>query len=47
MPNFLGIVLERKDLNRRITKSSNFGLEKDYINEYQNVMNIFFQISKI
>ncbi|UPA13879.1 ParA family protein [Borrelia turicatae] len=45
MPNFLGIVSEREDLNRRIAESSNFDLGKDYICEYQNAMNVF--LSKV
>ncbi|ACH94122.1 ParA family protein [Borrelia duttonii] len=45
MNNFLGIVSEREDLNRRIAESNSFDLKKDYIFEYQNAINIF--LSKV
>ncbi|WP_434757547.1 ParA family protein (plasmid) [Borrelia puertoricensis] len=39
--NFLGIISEREDLNKRIAKNMIFDLTKDYIYEYSNVLDKF------
>lgn len=40
---FLGIISEREDLNRRIAENNNFDLNKDYIKEYKNILEIFLK----
>ncbi len=42
--NFLGIISEREDLNRRIAENDVFDFEKDYIQEYKNSLINFFEI---
>ncbi|WP_029346978.1 ParA family protein [Borreliella garinii] len=44
---FLGIISEREDLNRRIAENNNFDLNKDYIKEYKNILEIFFKKYKV
>ncbi|AHH05879.1 ParA family protein (plasmid) [Borrelia miyamotoi] len=39
---FLGIISEREDLNRRIAENNTFDLSKDYIKEYESILEIFF-----
>ncbi|AHH07229.1 Atpase, para family protein (plasmid) [Borrelia crocidurae DOU] len=41
--NFLGVVSEREDLNRRIAQNDMFDLDKDYIKEYQTAICEFFR----
>ncbi|AHH07563.1 Atpase, para family protein (plasmid) [Borrelia crocidurae DOU] len=40
---FLGIISEREDLNRRIAENNTFDLNKDYIKEYENILEVFFK----
>ncbi|MCR8910006.1 ParA family protein [Borreliella burgdorferi] len=42
--NVLGVINEREDLNRKIAKSENFDLSKDYIEEYKNILKNFLEI---
>ena len=42
--NFLGIIPEREDLNKRIAQNNIFDLNKDYIKEYQIALEKFFQL---
>ncbi|WP_024653056.1 ParA family protein [Borrelia persica] len=44
--NFLGMISEREDLNRRIAQNNIFDLSKDYIREYQTALEKFFQLSE-
>ncbi|WP_024653085.1 ParA family protein [Borrelia persica] len=45
--NFLGTISEREDLNRKIADNCEFDLSKDYIIEYENILNTFlYQISE-
>ncbi|AHH11354.1 ParA family protein (plasmid) [Borrelia coriaceae] len=37
--NFLGLVSEREDLNKKIAKNDSFNLNKDYILEYKIILN--------
>ncbi|ACH93798.1 ParA family protein [Borrelia duttonii] len=39
--NFLGLVSEREDLNKKIAKNDIFNLSKDYILEYEGILNEF------
>lgn len=45
--DFLGIISEREDLNKNIASNSRFSLEKDYMYEYKNAINKFFDYLKI
>ncbi|UPA18599.1 ParA family protein [Borrelia puertoricensis] len=40
--NFLGMISEREDLNRRIANNAFFDCKKDYIEEYKNSLINFF-----
>ncbi|AEL19448.1 ParA family protein [Borreliella bissettiae] len=44
--NFLGVIHEREDLNKRIAENDTFDLNKDYIKEYEITLEKFFQLSK-
>ncbi|AHH06941.1 Atpase, para family protein (plasmid) [Borrelia crocidurae DOU] len=44
--NFLGVIPEREDLNKRIAQNNIFDLNKDYIKEYQIALERFFQLSE-
>ncbi len=44
--NFLGVIHEREDLNKRIAENDTFDLNKDYIKEYEVTLEKFFQLSK-
>ncbi|MGF7102073.1 ParA family protein [Borreliella kurtenbachii] len=44
--NFLGLIHEREDLNKRIAENDTFDLNKDYIKEYEITLEKFFQLSK-
>ncbi|WP_330730670.1 ParA family protein [Borrelia turicatae] len=44
--DFLGIVSEREDLNKRIAQNDAFDLNKDYIKEYQTAIYEFFRITE-
>ncbi|MBB6213718.1 hypothetical protein HNP67_001213 [Borreliella californiensis] len=37
----MGIISELEDLNRRIAKNDRFDLDRDYIKEYDSVLNNF------
>ncbi|WP_418885643.1 ParA family protein [Borreliella tanukii] len=39
--NFLGLVSEREDLNKKIAKDDLFNLDKDYMLEYKNILSKF------
>nr|WP_210373016.1 ParA family protein [Borreliella garinii] len=39
--NFLGLVSEREDLNKKIAKDDLFNLDKDYMLEYKNILSRF------
>ncbi|WP_330730467.1 ParA family protein [Borrelia turicatae] len=41
--NFLGLVSEREDLNKKIAKNDIFNLGKDYILEYESILNNFLK----
>ncbi|QTL83986.1 ParA family protein [Borrelia miyamotoi] len=41
--NFLGIISEREDLNKRIARNMSFDLTKDYIYEYVNALEKFLE----
>ncbi|AMR76088.1 ParA family protein (plasmid) [Borrelia hermsii] len=41
--NFLGIVSEREDLNKKIAENNIFDLKKDYIKEYQGVLELLLE----
>lgn len=43
--NFLGLIHEREDLNKRIANDT-FDLNKDYIKEYEIMLEKFFQLSE-
>ncbi|ACH94231.1 ParA family protein [Borrelia duttonii] len=45
--DFLGIISEREDLNRRIAENDIFDFNKDYINEYQGVLAYFLNKMKV
>ncbi|ETZ17296.1 ATPase, para family protein [Borrelia duttonii CR2A] len=45
--DFLGIISEREDLNRRIAENDIFDFNKDYINEYQGVLTYFLNKMKV
>ncbi|WP_421114434.1 ParA family protein (plasmid) [Borreliella americana] len=45
--NFLGVINEREDLNKRIGCNEEFDFSKDYIIEYCNVLNFFFKKTNI
>ncbi|UPA18454.1 ParA family protein [Borrelia puertoricensis] len=40
---FLGIISEREDLNRRIAENNIFDLSKDYIKEYESILESFLK----
>lgn len=40
--NFLGMISEREDLNRRIASNSSFDFQMDYIKEYKNSLMNFY-----
>ncbi|MBB6208557.1 ParA family protein [Borreliella lanei] len=40
--NFLGMISEREDLNRRIASNSSFDFQMDYIKEYKNSLINFY-----
>ncbi|ANF34510.1 chromosome partitioning protein ParA (plasmid) [Borrelia turicatae] len=40
---FLGIISEREDLNRRIAENNIFDLSKDYIKEYESILENFLK----
>ncbi|UPA11503.1 ParA family protein (plasmid) [Borrelia parkeri] len=40
---FLGIISEREDLNRRIAENNIFDLSKDYIKEYESILEKFLK----
>ncbi|AHH06995.1 Atpase, para family protein (plasmid) [Borrelia crocidurae DOU] len=42
--NFLGIISEREDLNKRIARNMGFDLTKDYIYEYVTALEKFWRI---
>ncbi|WP_418885332.1 ParA family protein [Borreliella carolinensis] len=44
--NFLGLIHEREDLNKRIAENDTFDLNKDYIKEYEIALEKFFQLSE-
>ncbi|AOW96259.1 ParA family protein [Borrelia miyamotoi] len=44
--NFLGVIPEREDLNKRIAQNDIFDLDRDYIREYQMALDKFFQLSE-
>ncbi|QFP42518.1 ParA family protein (plasmid) [Borrelia miyamotoi] len=44
--NFLGVIPEREDLNKRIAQNDIFDLDRDYIREYQIALDKFFQLSE-
>ncbi|MBW6186664.1 ParA family protein, partial [Pseudomonas aeruginosa] len=44
--NFLGVIPEREDLNKRIAQNDIFDLDRDYIREYQTALDKFFQLSE-
>ncbi|WP_215537593.1 ParA family protein [Borreliella bavariensis] len=44
--NFLGLIHEREDLNKRIAENDTFDLNKDYIKEYEITLEKFFQLSE-
>lgn len=44
--NFLGLIHEREDLNKRIAENDTFDLNKDYIKEYEIMLEKFFQLSE-
>ncbi len=44
--NFLGVIHEREDLNKRIAENDTFDLNKDYIKEYEVTLEKFFQLSE-
>ncbi|AEL19453.1 borrelia PF-32 domain protein, truncated (plasmid) [Borreliella bissettiae DN127] len=44
--NFLGVIHEREDLNKRIAENDTFDLNKDYIKEYEITLEKFFQLSE-
>ncbi|ACL35224.1 CobQ/CobB/MinD/ParA nucleotide binding domain protein (plasmid) [Borreliella garinii Far04] len=39
--NFLGLVSEREDLNKKIAKDDLFNLNRDYMLEYKNILSKF------
>ncbi|WP_024653024.1 ParA family protein [Borrelia persica] len=41
--NFLGLVSEREDLNKKIARNDIFNLKKDYILEYKNILSNFLK----
>ncbi|XOU12888.1 hypothetical protein QIA01_04980 (plasmid) [Borreliella americana] len=43
--NFLGVINEREDLNKRIGCNAEFDFSKDYIIDYSNILYLF--LSKI
>ncbi|ACH94088.1 ParA family protein [Borrelia duttonii] len=46
--NFLGMISEREDLNKKIADNCEFNLNKDYIKEYENILHTFIgQIDKL
>nr|WP_316273254.1 hypothetical protein [Borreliella garinii] len=44
--NFLGLIHEREDLNKRIVENDTFDLNKAYIKEYEIMLEKFFQLSE-
>lgn len=44
--NFLRLIHEREDLNKRIAENDTFDLNKDYIKEYEITLEKFFQLSE-
>ncbi|AFI31873.1 ParA family protein [Borrelia crocidurae] len=44
--NFLGFISEREDLNKKIAENNIFDLNKDYMKEYQGVLDVFFKKNK-
>ncbi|WP_233777768.1 MULTISPECIES: hypothetical protein [Borreliella] len=44
--NFLGLIHEREGLNKRIAKNDTLDLNKDYIKEYEIMLEKFFQLSE-
>ncbi|OJH14301.1 chromosome partitioning protein ParA, partial (plasmid) [Borreliella bissettiae] len=43
--NFLGLIYEREDLNKKIAKNDLFNLNRDYMLEYKNILNKFITIT--
>ncbi len=44
--NFLGLIHEREDLNKRIAENDTFDLNEDYIKVYEITLEKFFQLSE-
>ncbi|WP_418906022.1 ParA family protein [Borreliella carolinensis] len=43
--NFLGLIYEREDLNKKIAKNDLFNLNRDYMLEYKNILSKFITIT--